>query len=607
MYNVKWYEPDAPAGVRQDEWDRERALALVSETEAIEMRQNAWHEFNLWNSTLFYNRQLPAFRWGAIGAEEELYPADLRTENLIETIGQSMLSKACSQPLIPSPVPHGSSYTVKRSVEQLQNFIAETWRQTESENAAVQAFLDAYVSSIGAVQVNYDSGIISVEPLFFDNIIVDTRECVNRTPPRTVRKRMVLPKVAIEATWGVYINPKEHTKYTDKDIGSDWSVFVEAFRKPDKKGKGGRWMAACAGHILWDRPWKEDWIPIVIFHWADPGSGFYSKSGVEQCVPYQVNQNELNEAIKETQDICSRPRILAHANSNIDINQWDNEFGRILGYSGTPPEPFVWPTNLNDLYSERERNRTSCFNYFGLSEMSAVADLPPQVRLDSSAGVREFRNMEDARHLRLWTRFEKFRLEIAKRFIDVLGYHGAKADKFKVSYMGSDAAAATDISWEDVKTVQKGQYSWTLEAIPLSAQSPAARRETLAAWQAEGKIKPDDDISMVGNPDLEQIDSMETATIKGVKRQLAKMERGDYESPSEYTNLTWGIPACIANIEILKNYTEGVHPDAIRLHEQWLLEALNLQQATLQAIQAAQPPIAQPGFDPSMGNQGTIS
>ena len=91
-----------------------------------------------------------------------------------------MLSKACSQPLIPSPVPHGESYTAKRAVEKLQKFIAATWIQTSSENASVQAFLDAYVSSIGAAEVIYQNDTLSVEPIFFDNIIIDNRECTNR-------------------------------------------------------------------------------------------------------------------------------------------------------------------------------------------------------------------------------------------------------------------------------------------------------------------------------------------------------------------------------------------------------------------------------------------
>lgn len=599
---VKYWETKTPDGVNDEEYRQQRAEALLAETSAIEARQNAWHEFNLYNSTLFYNRQLPAFRWGSIAADEELYPADLRTENLIETIGQSMLSKACSQPLLPSPVPHGTSYKTRRAVEKLQKFFAETWRQTEAENAATQAFLDAFVSSVGAVQVNFDNDTLSVEPIFFDNLIIDNRECVNRTPPRTIRKRMVFPRVAVEAAYPGFCHSSKPTVYSQsREVASDYTIVVEVFRKPDKYGKGGIWMVVCDGQILAERKWKHQWLPIVTFHWSDSGSGFYARSGVEQCIPYQVAQNDLNEAIKNTQDICSRPRILSHVNANLDVNQWDNEFGRIMAYSGTEPKPFIWPTALNDLYQERERNRSTCFSYFGLSEMSAGADLPQQVRLDSSAGVREFRNMEDSRHLRLWTRYEKFRLDIARRMLSMLGEHAK--DDFKVSCAGERGATVEEISWKDVKQLQDDQFSWTLDAVPLSSQSPAARRETISAWIAQGKIKPDDDKAMIGNPDLEATDNQEAATRRGIDRMLAKMTDGKYEAPAEYSNLVYGIPACIANIELLKDLKD-VHPDAIALHEQWLLAAKDIQTKAQQAMQPTGPV---PGFMPQDGIQGKIA
>lgn len=604
MRTAKWWDADVPTGITLSEYQRDRAAGLLTETAAIEQRQGSWHEFNLWNSTLFYNRELPAFRWGNLAADQELFPANLRTENLVESIGESMLSKACSQPLIPSPVPHGESYKAKRAVEKLQKFVAATWRQTEAEDACDQAFLDAYVSSIGAVEVIYEDDTLSVQPIFFDNIIIDNRECTNRSPPRTVRKRMVMPRVAVEARYNLSEALGEQSRnYVDyREVAADWVVVVEAYRKPDKNGKGGRHTVVACDTILADEPWKEEWIPIVFLHWSDVGSGFFGKSGVEQCIPYQVTQNELNDTIKEAQQICIVPRLLAHANSNIDINQWDSEAGKIYGYTGNEPKPFIWPTNLNELYQERERNRAAAYSYFGLSEMSANADLPQQVRLDSSAGVREFRNMEDSRHLRLWTRFENFRLTIAHRFLDVLGRAGSAANKFKASYMGGPKSSCEMISYEDIKNVQKEQYTWTLEAVPLSSQSPAARRETLNAWQAQGKVKPNDDVSMIGNPDLERIDEQENAGTDDIKRFMALMEDGEYESPPTYTNFVWGIPEVIANVKRLKKYKD-IHPEAIALHEQWILEALNTQKSAVMAMQQQMP---MPGFDPAQGVQGQI-
>ena len=189
--SCKWFKPDKTD--LDDEMNR--AVALVEETARIEQRQSSWHELNLWNATLFCNRELPGFRWGALAAERELWPTSLRTENIVERIGETLLSKACSSPLRPSLVPHGMSWRTERAVRLLDNFLEGVWRQTQAEEACVLAFLDAFVSGLALVKVAFEpkKKRLSVEPVFFDNLVIDTRECANRAAPRTWRIRHVVP------------------------------------------------------------------------------------------------------------------------------------------------------------------------------------------------------------------------------------------------------------------------------------------------------------------------------------------------------------------------------------------------------------------------------
>ena len=53
--------------------------------------------------------------------------------------------------------------------------------------------------------------------------------------------------------------------------------------------------------------------------------------------------------------------------------------------------------------------------------------------MDSSAAVREVRNMEDARHLRLWTNFEMARLDVSRKQLLMLSIH-PKADALTSVY-----------------------------------------------------------------------------------------------------------------------------------------------------------------------------
>jgi hypothetical protein len=321
---------------------------------------------------------------------------------------------------------------------------------------------------------------------------------------------------------------------------------------------------------------------------------------VEQLVPYQVRQNNLNDAIEESQDIACRPRILKHANTQLNLEQWDNAAGRILDWQGMQaPAPFMWPTNLQDLYQERERNVAAAKSHVGMSEMFTNADLPPSVRLDSSAGVREFRNMEDSRHLRQWTRFECFRLGVAKTMMRVLGKHKGAAEFSAVYHPARSSAKSKSIPWEAVRDLNSDHYSWSLEATSISQMSPAARRETLRDWVSRGLIDDARARDMLANPNLEREEDLELASYDDILRHIDLMEEGKYEKPTQMTNLTYGIMKVTANYHRLKVF-EDVEPSVLNAHEQWVVAAIGIQK---QALAGSQPPPAAPGaaYQPLQG------
>ncbi len=510
---VKWFEP----GENESDADKaQRAGQLISDTASVEQYQHTWYELNLWNATLFSNRELVGFNWGLVRNDaKELWPTNLHTENLI-----------------------------------------------------------------------------------VDQIVIDNRECLNRQPPRTVRIRKVLPRESIIAKWGeLGPRPKKYVDY--REVGEGYEVVVEAWRLPDAKGNGGRHTVASCGTLLVDEAWKVPWFPLEFFHWRDRLSGFFGQSGVEQLVPYQVRQNELNDDIREAQDIVCRPRILAHANSNLDTDQWDNVAGRILAYSGEEPKPFVWNSQLGELYQERDRNFAKAYSHAGQSEMFANADVPNQVCFDSSAGLREAFNMEDRRHLRLWSRFENFRLRVAKMLLRVLGQHKGAAAYTSVYHPARAHAAAKRIPYEAVQVLNDDQYSWTLEATPLSQQTPAARRETLRDWVSRGLMDEAQAHRMFTNPNIEREEDLELASYDDILRHIDIMEEGGYEPPTELTNLTYGIRKVNASLHRLRNY-EDVDAGVIENHIKWIVKAISITQSAVAEQQNQMQP-----YQPTQGVAGT--
>jgi hypothetical protein len=234
-----------------------------------------------------------------------------------------------------------------------------------------------------------------------------------------------------------------------------------------------------------------------------------------------------------------------------------------------------------------------------MSEMFSGADLPQQVRLDSSAGVREARNMEDSRHLRRWTRFEETRKEVGRTLMNVLSISKGSGN-YSSSFSKYSRAPIEVVRYKDaIKTLQGNQYSWTLEAVPLSMMSPAARRETIRDYVSRGQMDDAEARRAEANPNLEKIEDLEMASYDDVYRHIRLMERGEYEAPTELTNLTFGIKRVTQNLHRLRDM-ENVPKSILEDHVRWIVTGVSIQESAV-AMSPNQPA----PFAPTQGMPGT--
>ena len=153
-------------------------------------------------------------------------------------------------------------------------------------------------------------------------------------------------------------------------------------------------MVATNGIILRESVWEHEWLPYVFYRYQDPVSGFYSSSVVEQVLPYQIRLNEINDVIRDAQDIMGRPRILVAEGSRVNPMEVDNVIGRFIKYTGIKPEAVTWSAINAELYNERDRLVRTCMEHFGLSQMATTVThrrLLGSTLLPHSAGLTLFR------------------------------------------------------------------------------------------------------------------------------------------------------------------------------------------------------------------------
>lgn len=598
---VPWWQADDPTGEYRSVEDRKAARArhLISECSAVEDRQRSLHELNLWNATLYTNRRLTGFNWGwNEPTDQDMVPCNLITENLVTSIGDAMLSRAATSPTRVVPTPRGADFTTYRLVKRLDKWLQGVWRDLQVEEVALQLYLDAYISGVACGRVDWDGKKLRLERVFFDNVIVDNRECANTSSPRTYRVRQVVPREAVEELYGVSLDVEEGDRnYSSyRMLGDGWVPVVEAWRLPGPSGKGGRHMVASCGKVLVDEPWVRDDVPLVFFHWSRTASGFYRSGGVEQVVPYQIRLNEINEVIRDAQDLMARPRILVHTGSNVDVNAIDNVIGKIIRYTGIKPEALNWDAVSGELYNERDRLVASCFEFFGVSQMTGQASLPEGVRLDSSAAVREFTTQADQRHLDLWQRFERLRVDIAKSMIRVMSHAGGDV---VTSWGYHRRPGGDEIRWSEVRRLAEDDYTWSLEPASLHTMSPGARMDTLNTWIAQGYITPERAGVLSGHPDLEGVQELETASQDDIKRVAELLENGEYEAPDPTQNLVYGLWMIAQNLHRLRAFKASRAVQVAKeAHLRWLRQALAINQGPIDApVPASEQPMA---MDPTM-------
>jgi hypothetical protein len=332
---------------------------------------------------------------------------------------------------------------------------------------------------------------------------------------------------------------------------------------------GRRVVAVDGGVLLLDEAWEHPCFPYVWFHFDQPLSGFYWPGAVERALPYQIRLNEINEVIRDAQDLMARPRVLVAEGSRVNPADIDNLTARIIKYTGIKPEALTWEAVSPELYAERDREVRACFEQFGLPALVAQGKLPGQARLDSSAALQEATSIGDDRLSDVIRRFEDFHLQLAECLIwSMRSFDG---DGETTWYSGGRKARAEVIKWKEVN-LDEDSYTMTLEAASVFSMTPAARRDKLERDYAKGLITVEQYHAMDGMPDIESHQSLMASAIEDIRRVIELMEDGGYEAPSPMQDLVNGVGMVTRAYNQLKSY-EDVSPKVLRNFIKWVAVA----------------------------------
>lgn len=600
---VGWWESGDNSSLPPEEIERSRANSLLDTVRSLENAQQEVHEANLYAAALYSNRELAAFDWGNSALHRtSLSPISRTGENLVLMVVDTLVSQIGKNRAKARPQTRGASWKLRKQAKRLDKFLYGEFIRNRVYEKAKQVFKDACIFGFGAIHVCMDEDRLYLERVFPDEIIIDNMEVVASGAPRHVYRRRVLPAEIVASTWDVDIESlRDISRNTDwvnyRSVGAGYVVVCEAWQMA-YDDTPGKYVCAVQNRILKESTYKLETPPFVFYQWSPALSGFYSPSAVEQILPYQTRLNEINDVIRDAQDLMGRPRLLVAEGSKVNPMDIDNAVARIIKYTGIEPKPALWPAISAELYNERDRQVRICLEQFGVSALASKVSPPTQARFDSSAAFREFNAIQDDRLSDPAQRFERLYLDLAETMIRTVNASGADPKTTWIS--GGKRGRVEEISWKEIDLDQNA-YVLQLEATSVFDSTPSAIRDDLEKQLAMGLISPEEYRLQLSHPDDESALSLQASAAEDIQRVIELLEDGEYESPTPLQDLVNGVMQ-VSHAALRLNQYDDVEPDVKLNFLNWITEARNILAIGEEKPLPATPAETMPGLAGPMDN-----
>lgn len=535
-----WWDADA------DDMTRPLHKRVFDHCRALEDDQIDIHTQNLLNCKLYTNRDLMAFEWNG-GQSISFRPLNANLENVIQSVVETVVALIAKNRPKATPVARGADFDVYLRARLLDRFL---WGEFVGQNIWTKGemvFEDGCVYGTGCLKHEIDGDEIFTERVNPDEIIVDQRE---GSEPMQMHQRKLVSRMWLIQTYAkrdpelrekIKLAQTQDFQYSSyRSPADEQIVVVESWKLPTRAGANdGRHTICIETATLVDDSYKRDWFPFSFFRWNAPQSGFYGRSLVEGLIGYQIRLNELNNDIRMGQHIMCTPQIWMQQGSGIVASQLDGTYGRVIKVRGEIPEPKVWNAFSPEIYSERDRVRSSAFEFAGISQLSSQAKLPTQARLDSSEALREFSAIENERFSRQAQAFEQFYLDVAMRLIQLNAELYKNRDPeagvprkqvYRSKYL------VQQIDWSEVD-MEADKYVLQISASSVLNMTPAARKDKLNEWAAAGIITQQEYKAWCGEPDLERMADLMSAPHDYAEYTIDKLLKGEDITPDPLSDL----------------------------------------------------------------------
>lgn len=520
-------------------WDAEQGEAhsdLFRLVRDIEQRQSAIQAGNVSHARMYAGYTPPGLQWSSSVTKSERTETEA-TKNLVRSVvdtAHALISKSRPKATISTVDADWALWTTSRLLDR---FLVGDFDRTGVYRKMQDAFRDSCIFGTGVVKLVPKKGVVEVERILSDELIVDEAECPTESDPTNWyhRRRMevdVLVQMYPEREYEIRAarGKSPSTWVGARSVGEHQVVVVEAFHI-SKVGRSRR-VLAIDGVTLADDTWPHSFAPFVVLYWSPPVSGFYGDGLAYRLAGRQKRINYLYRWIQRCQDLIAVPRVYVDASNGPLKLQLTNDIGAVIGLRGGKPPVFQTPSAVTpEVYSWLNNLEQGGYEDEGISQATANNTLPKGI--ESAPAQREHSYKEGARFAPVSQRYEDAFIALAKMKIAMYRLMGNE----EISVKYQDKRRVQRIDWDEVAGIEDGDYQIRIEASSVDSLSPAGRIQAVLELMQAGLLNAEEGRRLLGHPDLARSDDMANASRDYAEWVLEELLDMKQPGLSEYEDL----------------------------------------------------------------------
>lgn len=465
---------------------------------------------------------------------------DRLSYNAIQSIIDTAIARLTRDKPTPYHLTSGGDYHVQRKAKKMNELRDGIFHECQTYKKGEMCARDSAIFGAGLMKVFARDGKICHERVPLSQIYVDEMEALT-SDPRSMHQVMNIDRDVLEDWRGGGGNTKKiedanrasMSESRNPSIADVVQVRESWHLRSGPKAKDGKHVVSIAGETLLEERWDHDFFPFAMMPWCPKTYGYWPQGLAEQLQPMQLELNKILRCLQVSYERACLMLVLVENGSKVVKAHIDNEIGRLLSYTGTPPEVVTPPIAPPEIYQQIETLIRRMRDQAGLSEMATQGEKPAGV--DSGKALRTLDDMETVRFTQISHAYEQFYIDIDRISLAVARDIAEEEGEYSVKVPGR--SSMSERKWSEVD-LEPDDYS--IHVYPTSAlpDDPAGRLQTIQEYMQAGIIPPEVGQDLLEFPDLKRFETLQNAMTDRLHEVLDSIvDEGEYEPPEPYFDL----------------------------------------------------------------------